>query len=200
LLIFDNLDNLEIVKEFWPHGGVGSVIITSRNPESQHTLAKNGTKVEPFARSEGKDFLMTMLPGSDITMSNPATLVSSMLGGLPLALKQMAAFVRESGCSVQQLLVFLRDKSQQQSLFKGEGDFPDLDYEHTVYTAWEVSLSRLSATQMNTLGCLCFLDPDAISQVVMSGLWSACATRPTLFPHVQNELMLVLPSYISNKC
>lgn len=179
------------MKDFWPNSGSGSVLVTSRNPESQFTLTKSGTKIEPFTRPEAKDFLFTMLPGidpSDATQSGDAEAICTTLAGLALALKQMAAFTRESGCSLGDLSQFLKDKRQQMMLFEDDTGFPKVDYDYTVATAWEISFSRLSAEEMNILGCLCFLDPDAIQKVVTDGLSSACVTNRTLFPGIVNKI------------
>lgn len=46
LLVFDNADDPDILHDYWPSDGIGSVIITSRNP-----LAKSGI----FASSTGID-------------------------------------------------------------------------------------------------------------------------------------------------
>lgn len=46
LLVFDNADDPDILHDYWPSDGIGSVIITSRNP-----LAKRGI----FASSTGID-------------------------------------------------------------------------------------------------------------------------------------------------
>ena len=190
-MVFDNLEDLGIVTDFWPNSGSGSVLVTSRNPESQFTLTKCGMKIEPFKRSEAKDFLFNMLPGvdpSNATHSKDAEAICTTLDGLALALKQMAAFTRETGCSLGKLSQFLKDKRQQMKLFKDDTGFPKVDYDYTVAIAWDTSFSRLTAEQMNILGCLCFLDPDAIQKVVADGLSSACVTNQTLFPGILDEI------------
>ena len=185
------MDDLDVVKDFWPNSGSGSVLVTSRNPESRFTLTKHGTRIEPFERSEAKSFLFSMLPGidpSDATHSSDAEAICTTLDGLALALKQMAAFTRETGLSLGDLSQCLKDKRQQMELFEDDTGPPKVDYKYTVAIAWDTSFSHLAAEQMNILGCLCFLDPDAIQTVVADGLSSACATNQTLFPGVVNKI------------
>ena len=44
LLVFDNTDNLEVLHDFWPESGNGSILVTSHDP-----LAKTRTHVSVAA-------------------------------------------------------------------------------------------------------------------------------------------------------
>ena len=60
LIIFDNGDNLDTLKPFWPPlCENGSIVLTSRNPEAlRNKLVSKGREVEPFGINEGTAFFL----------------------------------------------------------------------------------------------------------------------------------------------
>lgn len=174
-LVFDNVEDttLGILNDYLPTGGKGSILITSRDPESEYSLTCLGCKVECLDSLEGKDFLMTQLPFHDVDdekqMDNIVLLITH-LAGLPLAIKQMGSFIRESGCSVNTLLDLLKDTTQFQEISANQTTFASKDYNHTLASVWAVSLSRLDSTALNLLRALSFLDPDSISGYILTAL------------------------------
>ena len=59
LLIFDNVDELDVLSNFWPTAGVGSILITSRDRGAKsHThTAHNGIDLLPFDNTEAEGFM-----------------------------------------------------------------------------------------------------------------------------------------------
>ena len=78
LLIFDNADNPDEVKEFFP-GGPGHVIVTTRNP-AWSTVAEP-LEIDVFSREESLDLLRRRVSGLSV---EDATRVAEALGDLPL--------------------------------------------------------------------------------------------------------------------
>lgn len=67
LVVFDNAEDLDILKPFWPTGNRGTIIITSRNP-SAIILTKGGALVKPLSVNDGERLFMSIItqPGSTI--------------------------------------------------------------------------------------------------------------------------------------
>lgn len=167
------------------------MLITSRDPESQHGLANQGCKVQSFDRDEGREFLLNLLPGFDTSNQGhleTAADLTSQLGGLPLGLKQMAGFLRESGCSISDLSGILKDTEQNQKVFADTSGFAKLGYSHTLSTVWTISLSRLNKETLNILGFLSFLDPDGIPEQITKSLRDSRSDFPKLFPSGSNSV------------
>jgi len=59
LLVFDNAENLQEVRQFFPTGGAGKILITSRN--SGWARAARLLEVDVFTRDESKEFLRTQI-------------------------------------------------------------------------------------------------------------------------------------------
>jgi hypothetical protein len=171
LVVFDNVDNGELLNDFIPRVGNGSVLITSRDPESQFGMAAEGLKIESFGSDEARSFLLAQLPsiGASENVAVAKTLVTQ-LGGLPLGIKQMAAFMRETACSISTLLTMIDDVEQHRKIRAYEGAFTRLEYPNTLASALDVSLAGLDAPTFNLLALFSMLDPDGIQDTVTTHL------------------------------
>ncbi|RYP79206.1 hypothetical protein DL771_000184 [Monosporascus sp. 5C6A] len=91
LVIFDNVDDVNDIRPYWPAAARGSVIITSRDPTAcEEGLANKGFPIEPFSPSDGADFILSLsateLPVDEDT-KRAAFALSEAFDGLPLGLK-----------------------------------------------------------------------------------------------------------------
>jgi len=163
LLVFDNADNPLEVKEFFPGGSFGHVIVTTRNP-AWSTVAEP-LEIDVFSRNESLDLLRRRVPGLS---AKDATEVAEMLGDLPLAIEQAGAWLAETGMSaaeyVNQLkshVVLQLDQSQ-----------PPSDYPNTVAATFRLSFARLrerSPGAARLLELCAYFSPDPISLSLIYG-------------------------------
>ena len=168
-----------------PNIGDGAILITSRDLESQYSLAIPGCKVECFDSMEAKEFLLNQLPATDLSDEGEiqaAERVISRLGGLPLGIKQMGNFLRESGCTFDALFDLLKDSDQYREIAADSTAFACMDYNHTLASVWAISLSRLDEPSLNLLRMFSFLDPDSISGSVITDLKSFASSLSRFFP------------------
>jgi len=162
LLVFDNADQPEDLRQFLPQGS-GHVVVTSRNPRwSSVALA---VEVDIFDREESVELLQRRCP--ELTVEESAKL-ANVLGDLPLAIEQAGAWCAETGMSVPEYLALF----EQQRLDLLQDNAP-IDYPVTVAAAWNVSLDRLrrdspQALQLVQL-CSCFA-PEPISRSIFTDL------------------------------
>ena len=117
LLIWDNVEDLELLQRLLPPTRQGATLITTRH-QALGTLAR-GMDLAPMEREEGMLFVLrrakvlepeaTSERMHQLAVSMPAEyaaaekLVAAM-GGLPLALDQAGAYIEETGCSVSAYL------------------------------------------------------------------------------------------------
>jgi hypothetical protein len=133
LLIFDNADQPELIRELMPPGP-GHVIVTSRNRGWDRLV--DALEVDVFTRAESLGYLQRRVKG--ITPDDAERLAVE-LGDLPLALDQAAALLTETVMTVDTYLRLLADESGR---ILGENPTPS-DYPLPVAAAWSLSVARL---------------------------------------------------------
>ncbi|KAI1119701.1 hypothetical protein F5Y10DRAFT_291536 [Nemania abortiva] len=183
LIVFDNADDLSVLKPFWPIGHRGCIIITSRDPAAAR-VANAGIDVPPFSSTEGETFFVSLLTrrsDSAAAELHDAKLVKGIvkeLGYLPLAITQVASFIVEHSCTLEEFQE-LRTEIQRtnQYLWDMDSSTTNLFYEHSLATVWKVSLAKLSPNSIRLLRILSFLDPDGVPEHL---IWDGSKTQESL--------------------
>jgi tetratricopeptide (TPR) repeat protein len=155
LLIFDNADNPDEVKEFFP-GGPGHVIVTTRNPA--WSSVAEPLEIDVFSRDESLDLLRRRVPGLSVA---DATRVAEALGDLPLAIEQAGAWLAETGMPASEYV----ERLESQLAVALELSQPS-DYPSTVAATWRLSFDRLreqSPGAARLLELCAYFSPDPIS-------------------------------------
>ena len=156
LLVFDNADSPNQVKDFFPGGSFGHIIVTTRNP--MWAKVAEPLEIDVFSRDESLDLLRRRVP--ELTTAE-AEEVAEKLGDLPLAIEQACAWLAETGMSAAEYV------SQLDSHLVTQLDQPQPDdYPNTVAATFRLSFDRLrerspGAARLLEL-CACF-SPDPIS-------------------------------------
>ncbi|KAI4935511.1 uncharacterized protein J4E92_002802 [Alternaria infectoria] len=177
LLVFDNVDNFELMKGFWPPKGAGSVLITSRKPHAQNLTNYTGTdqdsysqriELKAFGEEEAQEFLYK-LTNKERTHDNEqaARDLARRLQGYPLFLKQFAGYMMNEGTSTfANLLKMYSEESSHGKLFARRPETKDDNYEHTTATVW--MLDKLDPDARMVMNVLSLLDPDHIQEDIMT--------------------------------
>lgn len=162
LLIFDNADSPEQVRPYFPTGGTGTILVTSRN--RRWGLVGGALEVDVFTREESKE----LLRGSGPELAEEeADALAEALGDLPLALVQAAAWRAETGMPASEYLRLFESKRNE--LLETA---PPPDYQLPVAAAWNVSLDHLETRSPGALRLLqlcSYFSPDPISRQILSG-------------------------------
>lgn len=161
LLVFDGVEDGEILNDFWPYDGPGSILITSRNPHSWST----SMELKPFSVSEATDYLFR-ITGREVLDEERASAVAiaKRLGGLPLALAQMGSIIAHKSISFSEFLRRYEEREGQQELF--QWTFESIksrssNYEHSVASVWAFDSLGKGAMLLNILS---MFDPDGIPE------------------------------------
>jgi hypothetical protein len=165
-LIFDNADDLNILRLAWPGGAVGSILLTSRDFTAEFGPAAAGIHVQPFDDAAGTAAFLWLV-GQDPTSQSNLSLakdISQRLGGLPLALKQISEFITQQKLSLRDFIP-LYERNAIKIHAKKTGM---TEYEHTLSTVWELALSQLSGPASSLLELLAFFDPDKIDEAILT--------------------------------
>jgi tetratricopeptide (TPR) repeat protein len=176
LLIFDNASDAEMVTRYIPQGP-GHVIVTSRDRHWRRALRADGIEVAEFQPAETAEFLRKRVPALSVVAVPPgasaaerahadaqntqrlqdASELATELANLPLAAEHAAAYLTETGVSVQEYLKLFRANAH-----KLLGTDVDISYPHAVATTWSVSRETLSPGADAFFKLLTFFGPEPI--------------------------------------
>ncbi|GLY99090.1 FxSxx-COOH system tetratricopeptide repeat protein [Actinoplanes sp. NBRC 103695] len=163
LLVFDNAETPETVRDYFPESGTGKVLITSRNQEWNHYA--ESLEVDVFTRQES----IVLLQRRNPDLEDPdADRLAQALADLPLAIEHASAWLFATGMSVQEYLRLLDEKQAQLAV-------PDLapGFEIPVAAAANVALDRLAAENPAALQLLqvcSFFAPEPIDRYLFEGV------------------------------
>ena len=155
LLVFDNVVNVEDIRDYLPRTPAGHVIITSRNTDWDEGAGLVAVPV--WSRAESVEFLLRRTKLSD---GDSADAVADELGDLPLALEQAAAYVIATSKSFADYVKTFRER-QAELMEEGSGS---QDHPESVATTWELALAQLAEepAAVELLNLCAFLAPDDI--------------------------------------
>ncbi|QKV81566.1 tetratricopeptide repeat protein [Amycolatopsis sp. Hca4] len=163
LLVFDSAEDPEMVRPFFPVGGPGDILVTSRNPNWAGVARP--LEVAVFERAESKTLLSKRGPQLG---DSDADRIAEKLGDLPLAIEQAAAWLAETGMSAREYLQLFDEKVAEIL----DTSTPQ-DYEASVAAAWNVSFDQLSVSSPaahQLLQVCAFFAPEPVSRSLFNGV------------------------------
>ncbi len=195
LLIFDNADDLTILREFMPSSGKGHILLTTREQATGRIAQR--IEIEKMEPDEGTTFLLRrtgiitpddLLDAASPTDRETARKIVQAMEGLPLALDQAGAFIDETKCSLTDYLHFF--ETRQADLLQRRGrlatDHPD-SVAATISLSFE-KLQKANPAAADLLYLCAFLDPDGIQEEIFTG--GASELSPTLKPIASDPIKL----------
>lgn len=187
LIVLDNADNPDIVTDYAHIFGSGSWLITSRHPLAK-TAFSHQTKVldlEPLDDRTGAQLLQRLTHAQD--KENLSLTVSHRLGGLPLAITQMAGIIRREYMPLKDFLEVYQDETDH-PMESPTGSLKslnmlDLELEQrpdrargTMASIW--AIDALKSPSRSLLEAMIFLDPDCIQDYLMKDRCAQVVTDP----------------------
>jgi tetratricopeptide (TPR) repeat protein len=177
LLIWDNLEDLELVRRYLPPVRQGAILITTRfqalgtlalglglspmnREEALLFLLRRAKVLEPDTSSEQVQQLAQQLP---LEYAAAGKLVTAM-DGLPLALDQAGAYIEETRCNLSS---YLRSFEEQRRQLLDRRGSSGIDHPHSVFTTLGLAYQRSAQLYPRALDLLhfcAFVSPDAIPE------------------------------------
>lgn len=176
LLIFDNVEDEELLSANLPKVGKGDILITCRSELLAESLEPSMAIVEvpPFSNDQTTQLILQILnktPASVEQDELQATrLLSEQLGGLALAVDIVARNMKMSRRfkSVAEFLPYYEKNRRSMNKRKGTRK---LAYTKDLDTVWQIAFEsldtevQLEADAAKLLSLLCFVAPEAIPEV-----------------------------------
>lgn len=166
LLIFDNLDDVEVLRNFWPASGGGHIIVTSRDPFAASFRACCQIEVLGLNPEDSIKLFYDEVGQvkSDERNERIEALIQSWRG-VPLAINQMSSYISRVGMDLNR---FVKIYSKSAARLFGEENIY-AEYPHSVATAF--ATQQLDTEAKAILQALCFFDPDQVpNELLQSGL------------------------------
>ncbi|MDQ4032116.1 MAG: FxSxx-COOH system tetratricopeptide repeat protein [Actinomycetota bacterium] len=154
LLVFDNAVDIAHIRPLLP-GGTGHVLITTRRGGFGYLGPVLDLDVLP--RAEAVTLLRRRAPA---LTDDQADTLAELLGDLPLALEQAAAYLDQTQLPPADYLHLLTTRAAD---LYGRGRV--VEHQHTIATLWSLSLDQLHAAQpaaVQLLGLCAWLAPEPI--------------------------------------
>jgi len=142
LLIIDSADDLTLLEKKLPSSDRGDILITSRLRNLQRLGVQRTIVLDTLPQEASEEFLERRIEVSSLGTEEAKTLgsLAHEIGGLPLALEQAGAFIKNTGCSFADYLEAYR----QNGIELLERARPELGkYELSVLATLSVSLRAI---------------------------------------------------------
>jgi tetratricopeptide (TPR) repeat protein len=138
IVVFDNAPGPAGVRDWLPAAAHGQILITSRWSAGWDAVASS-VEVSVFDRGESLELLSATAPDADLESMVD---LADLLGDLPLALAQAAAYVQATGISFAGYL------ERYQAHAATMGSLGELeDYEAAVATTWSLAMEQLEGDE-----------------------------------------------------
>lgn len=108
LVIFDNVEDPDVIEDYWPVHSPGSVLVTTQDPLVHCLYHSGGTELSlrPMQQTEAASLLVKQAGILSLSAQDrlAAEKIVDLVGGLPLALTQMAGVVSRWGLTLSRVL------------------------------------------------------------------------------------------------
>jgi hypothetical protein len=165
VVIFDNVSAWKYIESYWPQAKPGcATIVTSRNHAIGGTAISHRWRVEPLNFEDTAELMLSILgPGVPRSQENIAAAqeIGKELGGLPLAVTQIASYILENGAGLRNFLPLYRKRWKK--IHRSHVDLPDYqDYQDTLTNIWLLFLQNIEEETKILEEIVAFLQPDHI--------------------------------------
>ncbi len=166
LIVFDNADDSTILEDYWPIFGSGSILMTSRDPSAKDRLGISGTSIDMRPLDEQAGAALFCKLSNRYEEEEVAREISRELGGLPLALAQMAGIVRYQKLEFAEFLGRYKDWSERSEMYAYSVGGRVSLRRGTIASVF--ALDHLNAEAQALLQLCSVLDPDCIQELLFT--------------------------------
>jgi hypothetical protein len=169
LIIFDNVDTMGLISEFWLATGSGSVLITTRDPAGKDFCNDRGAILAPLPFSKAVDLFAKLLnldPEARRDRESKLVPLLGRFGGLPLAIVQIASLIRRRSMTISEFSLVYERGAQEAGLAEYQASQHNGHYHHSLFTVW--SFESLASNAQSLLNVMSLLDPFHLQEPVLN--------------------------------
>ncbi|KAJ8130566.1 hypothetical protein O1611_g3068 [Lasiodiplodia mahajangana] len=162
LIVFDNIEDEQVIERLWPKGAHGSIIITSRNQHLSRIFGHDSIEVPLFTEAESSMFMMNLNrnPGDlDAEETEIVAEIAKRLGYLPLALEHICSYIRRTATTYRSFKQFYQDFGTN-LLFQPGVVGPS--YDKSIGNTWTMTLSTIDEAPRVLMETLALFDSDGV--------------------------------------
>lgn len=180
LLIFDNSDDPQLnIARFFPTGDRGTILVTTRIPECRIHATMGSNRLDQMAPDEAVTLLLRAKFANDLTDEATRSLarrVVEKLGCLALSIVHAGAVIRQGVCTLDE---YCNEYSRhRRSLLERRPVQAEAEYDHTVYSTWEMSIDSIKRMAngaakyaIELLNFFSILHFEGISEQILERAW-----------------------------
>ena len=176
-MIFDNADGddrEDLLREFWPKAGRGSILITSRDQKLVNQFG--GVELTVLEEDSAVDLLMNLtklnrarLPQESVTEElDAAKKIVQRIDFLPLGINQAANLIVNDSCSLTEFFEAYNNRELIQDSEEVRLVRSGSTYQYSLRTVWSMNFETLTEEQQDFIKIISFLDPDRIQMRLFS--------------------------------
>lgn len=172
LIVFDNVDNIELLREFWPVGQYGNVILTSRDPylDTVDLGDLEKIKIQPLNQQESLSLFYKVAEKNENTQHGRLfDKVFAEWGGVPMAINLMGVLVRNNFHSLDDFSTLYQKSFHIIHAHTNAYD----SYPHSLANAF--SVENLDMKARSILQSLSYFDPDSIPGDIIYSSFQGCS-------------------------
>ena len=160
--------------------------MTSRDPiaKSLFCTQSSGLDLNPLRDEDGAKLLKSLIEMNNEELDDVARQISHILGGLPLAIVQMASLIRRQQLDLTEFLELCQDCPEHLDFHGKRFDSGFRTNPHSISTVW--AFEGLSFEARAFLELLSFLDPDCIQEDILAEAPTEMSVE--YFPHNKKAL------------
>lgn len=174
LVIFDNADDLSILRDYWPVTGRGSILITSRDPLAKtqtYFQCDGGINLEPFQPHEAISLIESLTGFSNAADHPVAATIAEKLSYIPMAVNHAAKTINRRSFSLPEFLRYYEQEELREGFYQlgiGSPHSTKDSAPKTIATVW--ALQDLSPRASRLFDIISFMDPDQIWESLLTGV------------------------------
>lgn len=167
LLVFDNVDNSKILRNYWPNSQNGSIVITCRSNTTASDPATNMIHLEPFDDEQGARLLLLLAGRKTYSETEEAASkeLSKQVGGLALAIVTLAHQIKVKQTKVQR---FLSSYTSDYREILEDSERSGIYYQNSAPFTFQLSFRSLQDNTKSLLAIFSLLAPNNIPDAMFA--------------------------------